>query len=227
MKANVIRFVIMFSIGGLIYISPRFFKKTEKTIATEQTTSNTKLIAIRDQIYIIQETKNVEKLKVILEDLKKIRSHESDYWQAYVNYQMALKSFESNPNDSKVYTEEANKIIDEMPAKNSEDFALKSMINGFSIQFASFYEVASIANDAKNNANQAIKLDSTNLRAYLALGINDFYTPEMFGGMKQSEKLFKRAVELAYLSDKHPINWGKSTAQDFLNKYYQKISKAN
>ncbi len=222
MKSNIIRLIVMFGIGAFVYHAPRIFRHEMKTFSVKDSAQNSELTAIREEIYKAQKSDDLAKLKQSLVLLEKNKTHESLYWQSYVNYQLSLKIFKTNRDESQKLIEKAQGILKNMDAKSSEDLALASMINGFSINFASFYEVASIANETKQLANQAIKLDSTNMRAYLALGINDFYTPEMFGGMKSSEELFKKSIAFAKYSENQSINWGKDLAQDFLNKYYEK-----
>jgi hypothetical protein len=222
MKSNIIRLVVMFAIGAFVYHAPRIFRQDAKTMTTKDAALNSEIVKIRDEIYQAQQANNLTQLRKSLALLEKNKTHESFYWQAYINYQLALKTFKENKNESQELSNRAKEILKNMDAKSSEDFALESMISGFSINFASFYEVASIANDAKRFANQAISLDSTNMRAYLALGINDFYTPAMFGGMKNSEELFKKSLALSAFSESRSINWGKELAQDFLNKFYEK-----
>jgi tetratricopeptide (TPR) repeat protein len=72
------------------------------------------------------------------------------------------------------------------------------------------------------NAKKAIELNPKNIRAYLALGIYDYYTPKMYGGMKITEENLKKAVALTEKIDPNPFapDWGKADAYLYLVKFY-------
>ena len=95
-------------------------------------------------------------------------------------------------------------------------------MESFSIQYASGIEVPFISKRVKQNAEKALQLDSLNLRAYFVLGLNDFYTPEQYGGGKKVEDYLLKAIKLNDQSVSNPYlpSWGKNTAYEMLIRLY-------
>ncbi len=65
-------------------------------------------------------------------------------------------------------------------------------------------------------------MDPQNLRAYLALGIRDYYTPVVYGGKNRFEELFLKAISLQdnYSENPNDPSWGKNDAYYYLLDYY-------
>ncbi len=80
-----------------------------------------------------------------------------------------------------------------------------------------------LSNQAKTMAQKAIELDGDNLRAYLVLGINNYYTPELYGGKSKCEAYFKKAIALPDRTSENEFDptWGKGDAFYFLLSYYK------
>jgi tetratricopeptide (TPR) repeat protein len=114
------------------------------------------------------------------------------------------------------------KILQASVSETSEQLALLALMESFSIQYAPGMEAVSIASRSVKHAEEAVQLDSTNLRAYYVLGSNDFYTPEQYGGGKKAEWYLKKAVSLPDQSIRNPYlpSWGKNSAYEMLIRFY-------
>ena len=113
-----------------------------------------------------------------------------------------------------------------MKNKNSEDYALLAMLQGFSIQFKGM-KAMFISRDIKKNLKKAIAIDSTNLRAYYVFASNDYHTPEKYGGGKKAEEYLLKAISLPAQKIKNDYlpSWGKEEAYEMLIKLYIKKEK--
>jgi tetratricopeptide (TPR) repeat protein len=79
-----------------------------------------------------------------------------------------------------------------------------------------------VSGEAKKYAQTAIDMDPQNLRAYLAMGIRDYYTPAVYGGKTRFEELFLKAISLqdTYSDNPNDPTWGKNDAYYYLLDYY-------
>lgn len=113
-----------------------------------------------------------------------------------------------------------------MKSKNSEDYALLAMLQGFGIQFKGM-KAMFISSNIKKNVKQAIALDSTNPRAYYVYSSNDFYTPEKYGGGKEAEKYLLKVISLPSqkIKNEYLPSWGKEESFEMLVKLYIKKEK--
>jgi hypothetical protein len=144
------------------------------------------------------------------------------YWRSYLQFFSSIYYLEKG--DKAAAEKEVEKGIDwiiSIKKKNSEDYALLSMMKGFGIQFKPMKAMFT-GPDAQKNAKTAIAMDSTNLRAYYVYATNDFYTPEMFGGGKETEKYLLKALSLPVQRFKNDYlpSWGKEDAYELLIRYY-------
>ena len=149
------------------------------------------------------------------------------YWRAYLQFYTSIFYFKNG--NKKVAEKEIDKGIDwlkKMKHKNSEDYALLALLQGFGIQFKGIKAIF-IAGDIKENAKTAIALDSTNLRAYYVYASNDFYTPEKYGGGKEAEKYLLKAISLPVqkIKNEYLPSWGKEESYEMLIKLYIKREK--
>ncbi len=144
------------------------------------------------------------------------------YWRSYLQFYTSLNYLINE--DRKNAEKEIDKgiaYLEKMKKKNSEDYALLAMMQGFSIQFKGM-KAMFIGPRASKNAKMAISLDSMNLRAYYVSGSNDFYTPEQYGGGKKAEKYLLKAISLPTQQAKNNYlpSWGKEEAYEILIKLY-------
>jgi len=145
-----------------------------------------------------------------------------NYWIAYTGYYKTLFYLKTdNREESSKTLEKAIIAIDTVKNKNSELYALTAFLQSFSMQYnrGNAQELFSKINQ---NAEKAIELDSTNVRAWYILGNNDMYVPVAFGGGRKCEKYFLKAISLPEQSipDKTMPSWGKSEAYSALVGYY-------
>ena len=177
---------------------------------------------VKDQIS--QSDKDMIALELALSNLNKDKNNDIvTYWYSYTCYYHSILYMirkENKNSEKKLY--EGIKKLNDVNLKNSEHYALLSLMEGFSIQFASVIEVPHISKRSKQNAEKALQLDSLNLRAYYVLGSNDFYTPEQYGGNKKAEGYLLKAIRLNDQSDSNSYlpGWGKDSAYELLIRLY-------
>ncbi len=149
------------------------------------------------------------------------------YWQAYTQFYISITYMDM---ENKKRAGKENDIgvnyLKGIKNKNSEDYALLAMMQGFSIQFKGM-RVVFISSSAKENAQNALLLDSTNLRANYVYASNDFYTPKAYGGGEEAEKYLLKAISLPEQKVKNGYlpSWGKEETYEMLVKLY--IKKKN
>jgi tetratricopeptide (TPR) repeat protein len=151
------------------------------------------------------------------------------YWNAYALYRksLLLNEAEGNKKEADKELSKAKKILEKTGKKNAEDYALLGMLYNYSIAFANFVRQPFLSNKAKSFANEAIRLNSQNPRAYLVLGINDYYTPVAFGGQTKCKEYFLKAIELEDKVSNNDFDpsWGKNEAYYYLFLYYINVEK--
>jgi tetratricopeptide (TPR) repeat protein len=175
-----------------------------------------------------QDNKHLNQISKELENLYQTRKQNLVlYWRAYLQFYSSIYYLKKG--DKKTAEKEIDKGINwlkEMKNKNSEDYALLAMLQGFGIQFKGM-KAMFISGDIKKNAQTAIALDSTNLRAYYVYASNDFHTPEKYGGGKECEKYLLKAISLPSqkIKNEYLPSWGKEESYEMLIKYYIRKKK--
>lgn len=145
------------------------------------------------------------------------------YWEAYGKYYESLYYLKTSDKEKAMSKlNDAIKALDNVKDKNSESLALLAYLQNFSIQYLGSLSAASIGNKVKSNAQLALQLDSTNLRAWYVLASNDYYTPIAFGGGKKCEKHLLKAVSLneQTIPNTYMPSWGKAEAYSLLIDFY-------
>lgn len=201
----------------------------------EQVKSDTLLVDVQGKVYnafvqslMSKENQSLSALSVALEEMNRVKKQNLIlYWRSYLQFYASIYYLKNG--DKKTAEQEIDKGIDwleGMKNKNSEDYALLAMLQGFGIQFKGM-KAMFISRDIKKNAKQAIAIDSTNLRAYYVYASNDFYTPEKYGGGKEAEKYLLKAIALPAQTVKNAYlpSWGKEEAFEMLIKLYIKAEK--
>ena len=196
----------------------------------EQIKPDTLLAGIQSKIYdaFMQSLtlKDDNSLSILSKKLESLNNEKKQnlirYWQSYLQFYSSIYFLENG--DMKIAEKEIDKGVDwldKMENKNSEDYALLAMLQGFSIQFKGM-QAMFIGPKASKNAKMAISLDSMNLRAYYVLGSNDFYTPKQYGGGKIAEQYFLKAISLPAqkIKNNYLPSWGKEEAYELLIKLY-------
>jgi hypothetical protein len=170
--------------------------------------SDRELTAIERQLYSVKQVNNSPLI---------------DYWYAYTCYYHTIFCYTSN--DTKNAELIVNKGIDcleNIKNKSSEHYALLALLQSFAIQFAPGMKAPFISKKIKQNGQQALEMDSTNLRAWFVLGSSDFYTPEKYGGGKIAESYLQKAICLKDQTVENPYmpSWGRNSAYELLIRLY-------
>ncbi len=193
------------------------------------------LVGIQGEIYnaFVQSfmTKNNDDLDSLYEKLETLYSTKKNniilYWKSYLQFYSSIYYLKKG--DKEIAEEEIAKGIEqleEMKNKNSEDYALLAMLQGFDIQFKGM-KAMFISSSIKKNIKKAIAIDSTNLRAYYVFASNDLHTPEKYGGGKEAEEYLLKAISLPAQKIKNDYlpSWGKEESYEMLIKLYIKKEK--
>ena len=152
------------------------------------------------------------------------------YWKAYAQYHESITYLgESKRDEAKETINQAIESLDAIKSKNSEDYALLSMLQNFSCQFAGYPAVIEVSKKSSKNIAKAIELDDTNMRAYYVFASIDFYTPKGFGGGKKVEEYLLKALSLPIQNDTNTSNpsWGRQEVYEMLSNFYLKNGNAD
>lgn len=148
------------------------------------------------------------------------------YWEAYVQYRLTF-AYAADRKGAEKAVNKGIELLEAIKSKNSEHYALLSLLQGAQLEFASAVAVPFKATAVTANARKAIELDPNNLRGYLALAVCDAYTPKLYGGGKLVEENLKKAISLPPKTDVNTYapDWGQGTAYWHLAKFYKDAGK--
>lgn len=168
------------------------------------------------------------KMEPILKRLTAAASSASDpegwipYWQAYGHYQEAIFYMAMEQNDiAEDKNEQAMNILEEVKKPHSEHHVLLGSTYSLAISFSTIQAVI-LSAKASKEYEKALKLNSDNMRAHLAIGRSDYYKPAMWGGGKKVESSMLKALSLPVKLMESPYapSWGKDQAYVYLIRYY-------
>jgi len=191
-------------------------------------TSNSTLDNIENKIDQAFIKTQIQKKITPLNDLEKSLLIGSDhmrvYWRCYLRYYQAI-FYTVTIADKKAcesVLKDGIKSLEDLKGKNSEDYALLGLLQNFSTQFVNGMQAGIIAQKAKANLEKSLKLNKNNMRAHCVLGLQNYYTPEEYGGKKKVESHLKTALSLPRQTENKPYfpSWGKNMAYETLVKYY-------
>lgn len=153
------------------------------------------------------------------------------YWYGYSLYYKSILYSRSDKKKSEEAARAGVDLFENMKNKNSEDYALMALTEGFYVQFVTGIQAGVLSSKIKKHAKKAIELDSNNPRGYYAAGSSDFYTPEKYGGGQIAEDMLIKATSLPKQQQPNPYlpSWGKDWAYELLVRWYIKkneIAKA-
>ncbi len=204
-------------------------------VQVKQLQNDTLLKGIQSKIYnaFVQSfmSKNNKPLNELSRDLEELNKSKKQnlitYWHSYLQFYSSIYYLKSG--NKKTAEKEIDKGIDwldKMKNKNSEDYALLAMLQGFGIQFKGMKSMI-VSSNMKKNIKRAIAIDSTNLRAYYVYASNDFHTPEKYGGGKEVEEYLLKAISFPAQKIKNDYlpSWGKEESYEMLIKLYIKKEK--
>lgn len=172
----------------------------------------------------LQRVEDYENLANLASQISKINKNENKvlhYWESYALFKMAISTIET---DKELAEKNANKsiaVLESIDYKDSEDYALLALVINFSINFSSMLTKPIKSRKVINLAKKSLELDSNNPRAYVALGINNFFTPEIFGGKSKTEEYLLKALK--YIPKQNLVgkpSWGKLRILYYLVRYY-------
>lgn len=174
---------------------------------------------------------NADEMKSLDTELEKLYEKSGQklitYWRAYLKFYSSIYYLKMG--DEKQSEKEIDQGVNwmkNMKDKNSEDYALLAMLQGFSLQFKGM-KVMFMASKIKDNAKMAVELDPSNPRANYVYASNDFHTPVMYGGGKEAEEYLLKAIALPAqkIENEYLPSWGREEAYEMLIKLYIKAEK--
>lgn len=152
------------------------------------------------------------------------------YWSSYLQYYLSVYYFKiGDAENSKTELDLGIYYLENIKDKDSEDYALLALLQGFSIQFKEGKAIVIIGN-IKRNCRKALAIDSTNLRAYFAYASNDYHMPIKFGGGQETEEYLLKAISISHEKNENSPSWGREESFELLIKWYIKndmTEKAN
>ncbi|WP_310398087.1 hypothetical protein [Hymenobacter sp.] len=166
---------------------------------------------------------SVQRLALALDELRAQKPNAIlSYWGAFAQYHLYFRAGQDKAR-AEAALNKGIELLESVPAKTAEHYALLSLLQGLNLEFANFLTMPFKAGTVKENAEKALALAPNNLRAHYARGINDFYTPKQYGGGKVAVAHFLKAIALADKPDPNPYapNWGKADAYCYLVQAYQ------
>lgn len=192
--------------------------------------------AMKEKIAVLDTLSDMNALKDMSAAFERIADAEKTQWLPYYYAALSLINaanlvYVANPSDMEELkkmdplAERAEQLIDKADAlsqNNSEIYAAKKMTATLRMMVDPMSRYMQYGAKAQEALETAKKLNSENPRIYLLEGEDKFFTPEQFGGSKtEAKKLFEEALKkydaFKPASDIDP-NWGKNTAQYFLNQ---------
>jgi len=205
----------------------------QNTVAvTEITETQSSLVQIEKRIYaafveaiLAKELTALTKIETELKGItQKNQASLVWYWRSYLNYYKAIyHASQGDAKQSESTCDEAENWLTTLKNKTSEDYALLSLIQSFSLQFK-IEKAMFISSEIKKNAKKALAMEPKNLRAHFVFASYDFYTPEQYGGGKNAEKFLLNAISLPDQKVKNPYlpSWGKEQSYEMLIQLYLK-----
>ena len=188
------------------------------------------LLRIQNKVYqafvaslLSHKSDELDKISKGLSDLYKAKNQNIIlYWQGYLQYYASIYYLQQN--NKKAAENEADKGLNWLKSiknKNSEDYALLALLQSFSIQFRTG-DAMLISQEINKDIENALAIDSSNLRANYVFASNNFYTPKKYGGGKLVEKYLLKAISLPTQKtpNQYLPSWGKEESYEMLIKYY-------
>ncbi len=194
--------------------------------------NNEKIIEARDKLAL---SKNKDELIQVKSELERqlvlnYKNYVLHYYIALADQTLANTYANS---DMKLAASFINDAIDncmesiELKEKFDEPYILLSSLYGYKISIEPFNAVE-LAMKSTNYLKQAKKMNPNNPRLYLVSGINNYYTPEVYGGgMELAKENFNKALELFArykLPDPTYPNWGLADTYGWLGQIAEKSS---
>lgn len=180
---------------------------------------------LKKQIALFHQTKNYQSFKKLGATFKQLADEQKNDWLAYyyAGTCYALCALESPKDEIDHLCQQAENFVktaDSLSKNNSEILVLKSMIFAARILVNPQTRAHKYGAQSLKYANEAIRLDSENPRAYLLKAQNVLNTPKTLGGGKEKAlPIFKIALDKynkAKTSSPLYPHWGKQQIEDGL-----------
>ena len=192
--------------------------------SAENSTFDTAVMQTIDRLH---QASSIEEVLSCVSQLERMAMAEPKRWEAhyYLAYARIMLSFrESDGEKTDQILDRAELDIEkaqEVGADPSELNALQAYLYQGRIQVNSFRGMK-YSGMAAESLEKAIRLNPSNPRAHLLMGMNVFHTPSMFGGgAKKALPHFEKAMACfegaPVASTLHP-HWGRELAQDMVEE---------
>jgi len=190
--------------------------------------------AMEANVQVIESTRKVEELQDLANTFERIAEAEKNQWQPY--YYAALAQVYAGLSTSNgqmgglvdkidPIADKAESLLNKAEAiskNNAEIYIVKKMIATLRMMADPQNRYMQYGQQAQQALETARRLDPNNPRVYLLEGQDKFYTPEQYGGSKtEAKRLFELTLtkfETFKPASTIDPNWGKGTAQHFLNQ---------
>ena len=183
--------------------------------------------AMKKQVAAFKSAKGSNGLQKAADGFSAIALAEKNEWLPfyYAGLCNVLVAFEKNKTDIDLYCDKAETFLkkaDSLNKNNSEIFVLKSMIAAARILVNEKTRALKYGGQSARYANEAIKLNPNNPRAYLLKAQNILHTPAALGGgTKKAKPVLETALEKEKIfkpeTSIHP-DWAKAEIEKELNK---------
>ena len=190
--------------------------------------------AMNNQLSAFKTAKGVNDIQKLADAFSSIAITEKKEWLPYYYASLCnvLVAFEKKESEIVVFCDKAERLVkkaDSLESYNSEISVLKSMICAARIAASETLRTLKYGSQSLKYANEAVKLNTNNPRAYLVKAQNIFHMPEIFGG---GAKNAKPILELALEKEKqfktqstfHP-NWSKTEIENEIKKVNKSLLK--
>ena len=151
------------------------------------------------------------------------------YWQAFGHYYEGLYFMNTQQKaDGIAALEKGIDLLESQEELNSEEHVMVGTLMGLLMGLAPG-KVMTLSAKSGKHLQKAVKKDAQNMRAYMALGKSDYYTPKMFGGGKKVEEYLLKALSMEdqHLDDSQAPTWGRSEAYMHLVQFYQREDRTD
>jgi tetratricopeptide (TPR) repeat protein len=145
------------------------------------------------------------------------------YWKGYALYYNSVAYLQNRKAvKSNGQMTQGIELLESIENKNSDDYALLSLLHSFSCLFTGFPAILETYEKCSDCAEKALELDNNNIRAYYALA-----TYDMYSGGKNVEKYLLKSLAIKKPKSKDPYlpTWGREEIYGLLTSYYIKEKK--
>lgn len=211
-----------------------FFLATFLLATTVFAQSEKYLKAMEDRLTGFDSVRSAEGLQDLANSFERIADAEKSQWLPYYyaalanvnlgyNHVFAAGSMGGNADKSDPLADKAQQLLDKAEAlskDNSEIYVVRKMIASLRMMGDVMNRYMIYGPEAMAALTTAKRLDPENPRVYMLEGVDQFNTPEQFGGSKDEARRLLEEAEKKFETHKpastiHP-SWGRGTVSYFL-----------